>query len=67
MGYLTYQHARITDIGSNKAVLESYVSLSEDPKKTDGSLQEKLSDMLLGQPNVSRAEFVSRAPSLMTK
>ena len=66
-GFVTYQHARITDLSSNKAALESYVSLTPDPNKTDGSLQEKIHDVLLGLPNIPRAEFVKRAEPLMSR
>ena len=37
LGAVTYQHARVTDFSSNKSVLESYVKLTPDPSKADGS------------------------------
>lgn len=67
VGYVTYQHARVTDLSSNTAVLESYVMLVQDPAKTDGPLKETLSDLNMGRPNMSRAEFVTRAEALMKK
>jgi hypothetical protein len=65
-GLVTYQHARITDLTSNKPVLESYVKLTTDPNKTDGTLREEISDILQA-PNMLRSEFVKRAADLMTK
>jgi hypothetical protein len=67
MGVVTYQHARVTDVSSNKALLESYVKLSPDPTKTDGSVKEEAFDVLPGKPNLSRAEFQPRADTLMKR
>jgi hypothetical protein len=65
--YRTYQHARITDLSSNRAVLESYVSLRPDPDKTDSSLKEERFDSGVVRDNLSRDEFVKRANALMAK
>lgn len=67
-GLVTYQHARITDVNSNKAVLESYVTLlpDPDPSKPGGSLKEELSDIIEG-PNLSRDVFQSRADAIMKR
>jgi hypothetical protein len=65
--FRTYQHARITDLSSNRAVLESYVSLRPDPDKPDGSLKEEQFDSGTVRDNLSRAEFVKRADALMAK
>jgi hypothetical protein len=65
--YVTLQHARITDLSSNRAVLESRVKLSPDPGKTDGSLREELTGWGDIPDNLSRAEFVKRAQVLMSK
>lgn len=67
LGDVTYQHARVTDLNSNKAVVESYVKLTPDPNKTDGTLKEELSDLILGRPNLPRAVFQPRADALMQK
>jgi hypothetical protein len=62
----TYQHARITDLSSNRAVLESYVTLSPDPERR-GSLTERTWSDEIVPDNLSRAEFLKRADALMTK
>ncbi len=67
LGTVTYQHARVTDLSSNKPVLESYVKLTPDPGKTDGSFKEELSDLILGRPNLSRSAFQPLADALMRK
>jgi hypothetical protein len=67
LGPVTYQHARVTDLSSNKALLESYVKLTADPAKTDGSLKEEAFDVLLGNPNLTRAVYQPRADALMKK
>ena len=67
LGDVTYQHARVTDLSSNKAVLESYVKLTPDPDKTDGTLKEEASDLILGRPNLPRSVFQPRADAVMKK
>lgn len=67
LGNVTYQHARVTDLSSNKAVIESYVKLTPDPSKTDGSLKEEVSDILMGKPNLLRSAFQPQADALMKK
>ena len=67
IGETTYQHARITDLSSNKAVIESYVSLTSDPNNRGGDLTESPFDVLQSeQQNLSRREFISRAKALMS-
>jgi hypothetical protein len=64
----TYQHARVTDISSNRGVLESHVRIQPDPAKPDGPWKEELSDLLGAVPeNLSRVEFMKRADALMMK
>ena len=67
LGVVTYQHARVTDLSSNKSVVESYVKLTPDPGKAAGSLKEEPSDLILGKPNLSRAAFQPLADALMKK
>jgi hypothetical protein len=65
--YLTFQHARITDLNSNRAVLESHIKLTTDPAKTDGSLKEETTGSDFIPNNLSRADFVKRGAVLMAK
>ena len=67
LGNVTYQHAKVTDLSSNKAVIESFVKLTPDPNKSDGTLKEELSDLILGSPNLTRAAFQPQADALMNK
>jgi len=67
IGSITYQHARVTDLSTNQPVAESYVKLTADRNKSDGSLREELSDFSFGKPNMTRAAFVQKADELMKK
>lgn len=66
-GFITYQHARITKVLTNKSVLESYVKIVPTGKD-DGGVKEELSPNLLQlTENLTRAEFVKRAAAVMSK
>ena len=62
-----YEHARLTDILSNRPVAESSVRLVRDATMPGAPPREEPSDIVkvLGE-NLSRAEFKSRADELMT-
>jgi len=65
---MIYQHARVTDVYANRAILESAVILTQDNSTTDRTLNEKLTDVFFEvRENLPRAQFVKRADGVMAK
>ncbi len=65
---VTYEHMRVTDILSNRPVLESIVRLVPDPAGPGAPPKEEPSDVVRTvTENLSRAEFTKQANALMKR
>ncbi|MBI4486957.1 MAG: hypothetical protein HY655_13185, partial [Acidobacteria bacterium] len=65
---VTYEHMRVTDIMSNRPVLESIVRLVPDPTRPGAPPKEEPSDVVKTvTENLSRVEFTRQADALMKK
>jgi hypothetical protein len=65
---ISYEHLRVTDISSNRPVLESSVKLVPDTTRNGAPPKEEFSDIVMTvTENLSRAEFEKQADEIMKK